>query len=201
MLNVLLMDYDFYQRKGLSTLISNEISDKGNDRVFFLSPSQKESQDIADIIFRNDMVTIHVKHKKQECETLELIDKSEKITIHVPFTLRNQCLNDVFVKVKKILALASADYCSLTNIEEACRKLGVKQYAQLSDAENDVMIMIGRGYDNNEISRVMNRSIKTISTHYRNASRKIGVSNRADFYRFASYVASCRRDERNTICL
>lgn len=202
MLNILLVDYDFYHRKGLSTLIYNQLAKKGKERVCFLLPSQNDNQGVADIIFRNDMVTIYIEDKNKRCTTAETLEQSPgKITIHVPFTLRNQPLNVVSQKIKKIVEIASSDYRELANIEDVCWRLGLKQHTQLSDTENHVMVMIGHGYDSNHISKIMKRSKKTISTHYRNASRKIGMSNRAEFYRFASFIASCRREERNTICL
>jgi DNA-binding CsgD family transcriptional regulator len=105
------------------------------------------------------------------------------------------------MKIGKILAIAKADYNLLANREEAYWKFGLKKYAQLSDTENDIMILIGRGYNSTDISRILNRSRKTISTHYRNASRKMGAANRAEFYRYASFIAKCGRDERNTLCL
>lgn len=202
MLNILLMDYDFYQRKGLSTLIYNQLAEKGKKRVCFLLPSQHENQSIADIIFRNDTVTIYVESKEKEGVTTEMREKSPaRITIHVPFVVRNQTLNAVSMKIKKIVEIAGSDYNELANKEDMCWRLGLKQHTQLSDTENHVMVMIGHGYDSHHISKIMKRSKKTISTHYRNASRKIGMSNRAEFYRFASFIASCRREERNTICL
>ncbi|CAH6320573.1 helix-turn-helix domain-containing protein [Pantoea agglomerans] len=202
MLNILLVDYDFYHRKGLSTLIYNQLAKKGKERVCFLLPSQNDNQGVVDIIFRNDMVTIYIEDKNKRCTTAETLEQSPgKITIHVPFTLRNQPLNVVSQKIKKIVEIASSDYRELANKEDVCWRLGLKQHTQLSDTENHVMVMIGHGYDSNHISKIMKRSKKTISTHYRNASRKIGMSNRAEFYRFASFIASCRREERNTICL
>lgn len=202
MLNVLLMDYDFYQRKGLSTLIYNQLAEKEKKCICFLLPSQHDNQNIADIIFRNDMVTIYVEdNKKRGVTTESRKDAPGRMVTHIPFTMRNQSLNIVSMKIKKIIEIADSDYSEIANREDVCWRFGLKQHSQLSDTENDVMVMIGHGYDSNHISKIMKRSKKTISTHYRNASRKIGMSNRAEFYRFASFIASCRREERNTICL
>lgn len=203
MLNVLLMDYNFYQRKGLSTLIFDQLNESNAEEVCFLLPSDERNQNAADIIFRNDMVTIHVANKSSSRMIMENSGScnSEKITIHIPFLLKNQSLSEIASKIEKILAVASTDYNILRKMKVSCCKLGLKKYTQLSDTENDIMILIGRGYDSADISRILNRSKKTISTHYRNASRKIGVSNRAEFYRYASFIANCQREERNTLCL
>jgi len=196
------MDSNFYQISGLSFLIFNQIADDREGEVLFLLPSEEKNRDIADIIFRDDMVTIRIFNKRRIRSNHELGRKEvEGITIHVPFLTKNQTLNDISMKIRKILSIARADYNLLVNREEAYWNFGLKKYAQLSDTENDVMILIGRGYNSTDISRILNRSRKTISTHYRNASRKMGAANRAEFYRYASFIANCRRDERNTLCL
>ncbi|WP_237141107.1 hypothetical protein [Serratia inhibens] len=38
-------------------------------------------------------------------------------------------------------------------------------------------------------------------THYRNALRKMGVKNKADFYRYASFIEKYGCGERNTLFL
>ncbi|MTD38223.1 LuxR family transcriptional regulator [Erwinia sp. CPCC 100877] len=202
MLNILLMDSNFYQTSGLSFLIFNQLTEERMSEVCFLLPSDEKNKDIADIIFRDDMVTIHIVNKRRIRSSPESGKKSpERITVHVPFLTKNRTLNDISMKIGKILAIAKADYNLLVNKEEAYWNFGLKKYAQLSDTENDVMILIGRGYNSTDISRILNRSRKTISTHYRNASRKMGAANRAEFYRYASFIAKCGCDERNTLCL
>lgn len=202
MLNILLMDSNFYQISGLSFLIFNQVADDRKGEILFLLPSEEQNRDIADIIFRDDMVTIRIFNKRRTRSNQNSGRKEvEGITIHVPFLTKNQTLNDISVKISKILSIARADYNLLVNREETYWNFGLKKYAQLSDTENDVMILIGRGYSSTDISRILNRSRKTISTHYRNASRKMGAANRAEFYRYASFIANCRRDERNTLCL
>ncbi|MTH46715.1 helix-turn-helix transcriptional regulator [Intestinirhabdus alba] len=201
MLNVLLIDSNHYWSLGLSLLIVNQLADN-SEPISFLLPENKDSRDIANIIFRDDLVTIHVDNKKSVCKYAETAQKeAQRITIHVPFLTKSQSLSDITIKIAKILAIAKADYNLLANKEESYWNFGLKKYAQLSDTENDVMILIGHGYNSTDISRILNRSRKTISTHYRNASRKMGAANRAEFYRYASFIAQCRRDERNTLCL
>jgi len=196
------MESNYYQISGLSFLIFNQLTRESPADFCFLLPTEEKNRDIANIIFHSDMVTINLFNKRRIHSNNDPGRRAkEKLTVHVPFLLRSQTLNDISMKISKIVAIASADYHILLNKEEAFWNFGLKKYAQLSDTENDVMILIGRGYNSADISRILNRSQKTISTHYRNASRKMGVANRAEFYRYASFIAKCRRDERNTLCL
>lgn len=204
MLNILMMDYNFYQRMGLSFLIFERLDDEHKEDIFFLLPTDERNEEIADIIFRNDMVTIHVDNKGsfRGVSDFDYVDEDQgKKTIHIPFLTKNQSINDVLFKLKKLLAIARADCYSLADKDDVYWTFGLKKYAQLSHTEKDVMILIGRGYNNADISKILKRSIKTISTHYRNASRKMGAANRAEFYRYASFIANCQREDRNTLCL
>lgn len=204
MLNILLMDSNFYQLSGLSILIYDQLIRDGEDGVCFLLPIEQQNLHAADIIFRDDMVTVRIINKRRirPCAGSESVRKGpERITVHIPFLTKNHTIQDISMKIGKILAIARADYNLILNKDEAYWNLGLKKYSQLSDTENDVMILIGRGYNNSDISKILNRSRKTISTHYRNASRKMGAVNRAEFYRYASFIANCGQDERNTLCL
>ncbi|AUJ80189.1 LuxR family transcriptional regulator [Enterobacter cancerogenus] len=205
MLNILLMDSNYYRGLGVKSLILSQLpNERLNDARFALSTDEM-SKDDANIIFYDDFVTINVLNRKKirsnSDRWLKDTREPEKLTLHVPFLARNQTLNDVSMKIGKILAIATADYHVHFNKKDAYWSFGLKKYAQLSDAETDVMLLIGRGYNSGDISRMLNRSRKTISTHYRNASRKMGASNQAEFYRYASFVARCGCNERNTLCL
>jgi DNA-binding CsgD family transcriptional regulator len=201
MLNMLLMDSNFYQMSGLSLLILKHLPDDRLDKAFFLLPSQEKNKDIANIIFHDELVTINIFNQMHINHNEMGRKKAEKITIHIPFLPKSKTLNDISMKICKILEIAHADYNEFINKEEVYWKFGLKKYAQLSDTENDVMIFIGQGYNSAEISRILNRSRKTIRTHYRNAFRKMGAENQAEFYRYASFIARCRCGERNTLCL
>ena len=198
------MDSNYYRGVGVKSLILSQVENERLDNVNFALSVAEMSKERANIIFYDDFVTINIlNRKKSRSGDQRHKDKRapEKLTLHVPFLARNQTLNDVSMKIGKILAIATADYHVHLNKKEAYWNLGLKKYAQLSDAENDVMLLIGKGYNSDDISRMLNRSRKTISTHYRNASRKMGASNQAEFYRYASFVAGCGCNERNTLCL
>ncbi|KLG05275.1 LuxR family transcriptional regulator [Enterobacter cloacae subsp. cloacae] len=205
MLNILLMDSNYYHGLGLKSLILSKLTSERLQEARFALYTDEMSAKTANIIFYDDFVTINILNKKQvRCNGDPWRgDNSEmkKITLHVPFLTKNQTLNDISMKIGKILTIANADYHVCLNKKDSYWSFGLKKYAQLSDAENDVMLLIGLGYNSYDISRMLNRSQKTISTHYRNASRKMGASNQAEFYRYASFVARCGCNERNTLCL
>ncbi len=201
MLKILMMDSDYYQALGLSYLILNQPISEPLD-ICFLLPSDDKNIDVANVVFRRDMVTINIFNDKLNPENRTPgARRREKITLHVPFLSKGYTMSDISIRIKKILSIASVEYSALRTKEDAYCSLGLKKYAQLSETEYDVMLLIGRGYSSEDISKILNRSRKTISTHYRNASRKMGMANRAEFYRYASFVAKCGRDERNTFCL
>ncbi|MEA5217564.1 helix-turn-helix domain-containing protein [Enterobacter cloacae] len=205
MLNILLMDFNYYRRLGVKSLILSQLPNERLNDARFTSSTDEMSKDDANIIFYDGFVTINVLNRKEirsnSDRWLKDTRNPEKLTLHVPFLARNQTLNDISMKIGKILAIATADYHLNFNKKDVYWNFGLKKYAQLSDAETDVMLLIGRGYNSGDISRMLNRSRKTISTHYRNASRKMGASNQAEFYRYASFVARCGCNERNTLCL
>lgn len=129
--------------------------------------------------------------------TQSLLPRKNTATWHIPLLSRNCPLDDIAIKIKKILCLAGgADrQPTLENLQK-CRS-----YTQLSETEYQVLVLIGQGLDRQRISRVLNRSQKTISTHYRNVSRKMGASNRAELYRYALFISRCGGGQGNTLFL
>jgi len=199
------MDSNYYHGLGIKFLILSQIENERQHEIRFAFSTDEMKAETANIIFYDFSVTINILNKKEVHSYGESWSresrKMEKITLHIPFLARNQMLSDISMKIGKVLAIAKADYHACLNRQDTCWNFGIKKYAQLSDAENDVMLLIGRGYNSGDISRMLNRSRKTISTHYRNACRKIGVSNQAEFYRYASFIARREGNERNTLCL
>lgn len=84
---------------------------------------------------------------------------------------------------------------------ENYKRTGLKQFMQLSSTESKVMLMIGQGYDTVNISRMLGRSEKTVNTHCRNAIRKMGMINRVEFYKYASFIAKTGNKRGSTLCL
>lgn len=121
--------------------------------------------------------------------------------IYIPFNCRRATLAQIERKISKILAISSWKVPKTFDLAHLIAHNDFKRYQQLSPAEFMIMTLIGQGIDCHFISRTMNRSIKTVRTHYRSASRKLGFDNQADFFRFAKYVANNSQGTINTLCL
>lgn len=52
----------------------------------------------------------------------------------------------------------------------------------LSDAESKVISLISQGHSVTEVSKILNKSVKTVSTQKKSVMNKINVTNNADFY-------------------
>lgn len=94
-----------------------------------------------------------------------------------------------FTAEQIIAALREAE--SGVPIVEVCRRFGVtettffrlrKQFAGMAIAE---LRRIALGHSNQEISREMQISVKTVETHKASAMAKLGLANRAALVRFA----------------
>ncbi|WP_380182317.1 helix-turn-helix transcriptional regulator [Kalamiella sp. sgz302252] len=154
----------------------------------------------ADIIFRDIIITIFC--KKESSDPFRGKNKADKqvTALHIPFICRGDNLPQITGKIKKILMIANMNAASLTS-REGYKINGLKEFMQLSSTESKVMLMIGQGYDAEAISRILGRSEKTVHTHCRNAIRKMGMLNRMDFYRYASFIARSEGKKGNTLCL
>ncbi|KMV67263.1 hypothetical protein AI29_14285, partial [bacteria symbiont BFo2 of Frankliniella occidentalis] len=109
--------------------------------------------------------------------------------------------SQIEVKIAKILAISNWKIPKILDLANLIVYNDIKRYQQLSSAEFMIMTLIGQGEDCHFISKKMNRSIKTVRTHYRSASRKLGFDNQADFFRFAKYISKNSHGAINTLCL
>lgn len=193
-LEISLLVSNSYELMGLKSLLC--LHYKGDpQKICFLPANQPPSDERVSITFRDDVVTLTL---PEYCgSTQSLLPRKNTATWHIPLLSRNCPLDDIAIKIKKILCLAGgADgQPTLENLQK-CRS-----YTQLSETEYQVLVLIGQGLDRQRISRVLNRSQKTISTHYRNVSRKMGASNRAELYRYALFISRCGGGQGNTLFL
>lgn len=193
-LEISLLVSNCYELMGLKSLLCQQY--KGDpQKICFLSNSQSPSAEHVSIIFRDDVVTLRL---PASCgKSLRNGTQQTSSTWHIPLLSRNCPLDDVAIKLKKILCLAGSagGQPPVENLQK-CRS-----YTQLSETEFQVLILIGKGLDRPRISRVLNRSQKTISTHYRNACRKMGATNRAELYRYALFISRCGGEQGNTLFL
>ena len=119
------------------------------------------------------------------------------MTWHIPFMSRKCPIDDIALKIKKILNFVT----SVSTPFAEPPALRLKKYTQLSATDYQVMVLIGKGLNHRDIAKELNRSRKTTGAHYRSVSRKMGAANRAEFYRYACFIASLKGDRRNTLFL
>ena len=121
--------------------------------------------------------------------------------LYLPFNCRRTTLAEIEAKIAKIVALSRWKVPKTFDLAHLIAQNDLKGYQQLSPAEFTVMTFIGQGIDCHLISKRMNRSIKTVRTHYRSACRKLGFDNQADFFRFAKYMSKNSQGTINALCL
>jgi len=199
MLNILTISNNFPYILGLNSLFKI-VADKKNIDLFFLLQSDPGSKERANVIIRDSIVSISVLKNKESVYPHENMHEEGKVTLHIPFMWRQDNLAIIMSKIEKIVFIANTDYQSLIK-KSIYKYVGLKEYLQLSSMEMQVMFLIGKGHDNQYISNLLNRSEKTISTHCRNATRKMGMTNRVEFYRYATFIANFSNEEGNTLCL
>lgn len=190
---------NLFYKKGLEFLIPNLLKEQGTEKVYFISSyTREEKNELTNIIFRDSSISINLfKEKTYSCETERFHFKS---TIHIPFVCKKRNLADISWMIGKILLIANVSSEAFFN-GDFYQLTGLKKHEQLSLTETKIMLLIGRGNNSSTISRKLHRSEKTISVHCRNASRKMGLEKKADFYNYAKFIATCRRNERRTLCL
>lgn len=158
----------------------------------------KRDISLPDIIFREFMVTINIKHEPGTRKNHSLAEISR--TIHIPFICRSHNMDDIILRIRKILLIASMGYGASTRTD-IFKAAGLKRYLQLSATENNIMLLTGKGHDASDISRLLHRSERTIGVHCRNAIKKMGMENRLEFYKYATWLARFGNSDEITLCL
>ena len=191
-LEIFFLDPNIYEVIGIKAIVCQQYPGDPADIRF---PSQEENslKNCARIIFRHEAITMNL--PVLSASQAQAPAHCPVMTLHVPFLSRKCPVDDFALKIKKILNIATTGVG--IPLAESLAKLS--GYRQLSDTEYQVMILIGQGMTCQAISRALNRSEKTISAHYRNVSRKMGASNRAEFYRYAFFISRSGGDRRNTL--
>lgn len=188
---------NLYYSKGLEFLIKESLSE--NTIKYFLSVTDDITEaDVINITLRDSSISINLFEQTKKVEDLN--PNNKKSTIHIPFVCKNRKITDIKWIIEKALFIASLDKHEFIN-DDFYRITGLKKHEQLSLTETKIMLLIGNGNNVNFISRQLRRSEKTITVHYRNASRKMKLNNKAEFYNYAKFIVSCQRNERKTVCL
>lgn len=198
MFRVIILSEDYYFANGLSELIKSSVLSHPDIKI--LKSDRGENVDRGTIIFRESLVSIHLGDKEKGLSLLKDTKKPSSMTIHIPFLGRNSSLTELSIRLKKILMIAEMDLTYFMSCDMP-KAVGIKKHLQLSLTEEKIMLLIGKGYDSANISKILSRSEKTINTHFRHAARKLGFINRADFYKYASFLAHSESRGIKTLCL
>lgn len=198
MLKIIIFNDNIYFSKGLKSLILDVSNGMLKKRIDFIIPDNYIASNEAHIIFRGCLASVRLK-KKERTWPSDMYANSNMI-LHIPFSCHDDNLQGIMGKIKKLLLIASMDYSGVTT-REKYKSIGLKDFMQLSTTESKVMQLIGEGHNTEFISKMLNRSEKTINTHCRNASRKLGMVNRVEFYRCASFIANSGSKDWSIICL
>jgi len=189
---------NIYYISGLESLIKDMMDAHEREKFSFVAAKNEQAPGVTNIVFRDMMVSIFL-HKKEKL-WYRHEGEGKTVVLHIPFICRNENLPAITGKIRKILTISETE-CTQFSRQRNYRSIGLKDFMQLSATENKIIFLIGKGYRPECISRMLNRSEKTINTHCRNAIRKLGMINRVEFYKYASFVASCTNKEWNTLCL
>lgn len=197
-MNISIESENFYYKKGLELLIPKLLSDKINENDFLLAIFPPKKNELINITFRDAVISVNIFNKKNHNCKIDIPE--QKFTIHIPFICKNRSLTDIIWTIKKIIQIANINNSEFIN-DEFYRITGLKKHEQLSLTETKIMLLIGKGCNIKSISKHLHRSAKTIHVHCRNASRKMKVDNKVEFYNYAKFIVNCRRNERKTLCL
>lgn len=194
---------NFFYKKGLEFFIQ-ELSPEFKllDLSLITDNQDKEEEKLINIIFRDSSVSINFYKKKQNSSVLNSGNSvsEKKSTLHIPFICKNRKKTDIRWIIEKVFFISSLSIDEYTN-DDFYKITGIKKHEQLSLTENKIMLSIGRGHNLNVISSQLHRSERTVNVHWRNASRKMKMDNKADFYNYAKFILNCKRNERKTLCL
>lgn len=200
MLKIAVVSDNLYYRKGLETLIMKAGHTVRDGVISIVSASNRAAAEEADIVFRDIMISVFSDKNKREKSSRKIRAENSSSALHIPFICRGDNLPQITGKIRKILMIAGSNSLGFSS-RENYKITGLKGFMQLSSTESKVMLMIGQGYDTGNISKMLGRSEKTVNTHCRNAIRKMGMINRVEFYKYASFIAKTGNRKGSTLCL
>ncbi|MGV3346065.1 helix-turn-helix transcriptional regulator [Enterobacteriaceae bacterium LUAb1] len=200
MFNIMIESDNLFYRYGLQALIDQALTgDRGFKYSFVFSKNIEMVNKVkVNVMFTELLVSINIPHKKNNKSNEDgefLIEK-----INVSFNSNHLDVYEIVSRIKKIFKVACLAFNKLMN-KDAGRMPGIKNYLQLSLTESKVLQLIGYGYNTTDISKILHCSEKTIGTHRRNAIRKLGMSNRVEFYKYATQIKDSNCRETVFICL
>ncbi|CQD43292.1 helix-turn-helix transcriptional regulator [Yersinia mollaretii] len=154
----------------------------------------------ANVISKDFMVIVNIYQENSLIIKNSGSNNKPMMTVNIPFNSTQLDLYDIVSKIKKIINIARLSHFNMMN-SDTFRRLGLKNYIQLSITESRVFELTGQGHSITDISNILERSEKTILTHRRNAIRKLGVLNRLEFYNYALHMQNYSNKEAVFICI
>ncbi|MFV8799373.1 helix-turn-helix domain-containing protein [Yersinia sp. LJYL362] len=200
MLNLAITSQNNFYELGLLSLIQNTFDKEGCENYLFIDSYENKDKFRANVVFKDLMVIINI---YQESETIDNCPSSSNkpmMTLNIPFKSNQLDIYNIISKIKKIFVIARLSYFNITK-HDAFKQLGLKSNIQLSITESKVVELTGQGHCVTNISKILKRSEKTVLTHRRNASRKLGMLNRLEFYNYASYMKNHSNGETVLVCI
>lgn len=199
MLSVAITTQNAFYELGLLSLLKKVFNKEGVEDYLFINSYEATDIHRVNMIFKDFMVIVNI---YQDTGFIAKCTSSNKpmMTVNIPFNSSQLDIYDIISKIKKILLIARLNHCNMMN-SDIFRRLGLKNYIQLSFTESRVVELTGQGHTITDISRILERSEKTVLTHRRNAIRKLGVLNRLEFYNYATHMKNYSNKEAVFICI
>lgn len=189
--NVTIVSNDYFYKYGLRKMITLVEPPSNNSSATWHRNSP------ADITFSKSVASINYYLKPSPPAKHR---HSPSFSIDIPFNCDSLTINEVQAKLEKILTLARLPL-SEENKKDIFQKIGGRRYLQLSAMENRVLHNLGKGYCIQDIAAIFGCTDKTVSTHCRNAMRKMGITKKSELYHYASWMVQHSDSERLTLCL
>ncbi|CNG96724.1 putative luxR-family regulatory protein [Yersinia aldovae] len=196
MLRVVVKTRNSFYELGLIYLLENCL--KKESEVGVINTDENTAVKNVNVIFKDHMVFVNL--FKNDYTLSENTNNNPIVTLNILFNSSKLDIHSIVYTIGKIFNVAKLKYDKMikTNVFKC---LGLKNHSQLSSTEVKVVELTVEGNDIIEISRIMDRSEKTILTHRRNAIRKLGILNRLEFYNYISYIRDCSNKETIFICI
>lgn len=158
MLSVAITTQNAFYELGLHSLLQKVFNKDGVEDYLFLNPHEK-SIHLANVIFKDFMVIVNIYQESGFIARCTSSGHTPMMTVNIPFNSSQLDIYDIISKIKKILAIARLSHCNMMN-SDIFRRLGLKNYIQLSITESRVVELTGQGYTITDISNILERSEK-----------------------------------------
>lgn len=181
MLNIAIKSQNNFFQLGIIEIINNYVNEDITYNIID-THAEKNAINKSNIFFTEDIAIMNI-FENIPHEGLNY-NIHPQATIHIPCNGDSIFSSDLPAIIARIFNFATMNYKELIQ-NELFRKLISRQNSQLSTKENRVVMLMSQGYDASHISKLLNCSQSTIYTHQRNATRKLGLFNRIQFYKYS----------------